>query len=73
MMRATTKTREKIAGKFICLHRARVTTADLDANYVTVLDIPPKSADLNIIENILDELNRCVLEKRGCSDHIERT
>ena len=41
-------------------HRARVTTAYLNANNVNVVDFPPKSPDLNIIENIWDELNRRV-------------
>ena len=36
-------------------HRARATTAYLNANNVN--DFPPKSPDLNIIENIWDELN----------------
>ena len=40
---------------------ARVTTAYLNANNVNVVDSPlPKSPDFNIIENILDELNRRV-------------
>ena len=39
--------------------QARTTTAYLNANKVNV-DFPPKSSDLNIIENIWDELNRCV-------------
>ena len=34
-------------------HRARATTAYLNANNVNVVDFPPKSPDLNIIENIL--------------------
>ena len=38
-------------------HRARSTTAYLNANNVKAVDFPPKSPDLNIIENILDELN----------------
>ena len=38
-------------------HRARATTAYLNANNVNVVDFPPKSPDLNIIENIWDELN----------------
>ena len=37
---------------------ARATTAYLNANNVNVVDFLPKSSDLNIIENILDELNR---------------
>ena len=41
-------------------HRARTTTAYLNANNVNVVDFPPKSPDLNIIENIWDELNRRV-------------
>ena len=41
-------------------HLARATTAYLDANNVNVVDFPPKSPDLNIIENIWDELNRRV-------------
>ena len=31
----------------------------LNANNVNVIDFPPKSPDLNMIENIWDELNRC--------------
>ena len=34
-------------------HRARATTAYLNANNVNVVDFPPKSPDLNIIEDIL--------------------
>ena len=41
-------------------HLARATTAYLNANNVNVVDFPPKSPDLNIIENIWDELNRPV-------------
>ena len=41
-------------------HRARATTAYLNANNVNVVDFPPKSPDLNINENIWDELNRRV-------------
>ena len=41
-------------------HRARATTAYLNAKNVNVVDFPPKSPDLNIIENISDELNRHV-------------
>ena len=41
-------------------HLARATTAYLNANNVNVVDFPPKSPDLNIIENIWDELNRRV-------------
>ena len=37
-------------------HRARATTAYLNANNVSVVDFPPKSLDLNIIQNIWDEL-----------------
>ena len=33
-------------------HRARATTAYLNANNVNVIDFPPKSPDLNMIENI---------------------
>ena len=64
MKRATTKKKKKkknarenrqIAGKNVCLHRARATTAYLKANYVTVPYFPPKS-----LENIWDELNRRV-------------
>ena len=38
-------------------HRARATTAYLNADNVNVVDFPPKSPDLSIIESILDELN----------------
>ena len=41
-------------------HWARTTTAYLNVNNVNVVDFPPKSPDLNIIENIWDELNRRV-------------
>ena len=41
-------------------HLARATTAYLNANNVNVVDFSPKSPDLNIIENVWDELNRCV-------------
>ena len=39
---------------------ARATTAYLNANNVNVVDVPPKSPDINIIENIWDELHRRV-------------
>ena len=64
MIRATTKAQrhEKI-GKL--LENLFVFTAAYpNANYDTILDFPPKSADLNIIENILDDLSyRCVWRK----------
>ena len=44
-------------------HRAKSTTAYLNANNVNVVDSPPpppKSSDLNVIENIWDEINRRV-------------
>ena len=41
-------------------HWERSTTAYLNANNVYVVDFSPKSQDLSIIENIWDELNRCV-------------
>ena len=45
-------------------HRARTTTTYLNANKVNVVDSHPpqhkKSPDLNIIEIIWDELNRCL-------------
>ena len=41
-------------------HLARATNAYLNANNENVVDFPPKSPDLNIIENIWDELNRRV-------------
>ena len=52
---------------------ARATTGYLNANNVKVIDFSPKSPDLNIIENILDELNRHVRRKGGYSDHTEST
>ena len=42
-------------------HRARATTAYLNANNLNVVDFPPKSPALNIIENIWNELNRRVM------------
>ena len=45
----------------VLAHRARSTTAYLNANNVlNVVDFPPKSPDLNIIENIWEERNRRV-------------
>ena len=41
-------------------HRARAITTYLNANNENAVDFPPKWADLNIIENIWDELNRRV-------------
>ena len=41
-------------------HRARATTTYLNANNENFFDFPPKSPDLNTIESIWDELNRCV-------------
>ena len=41
-------------------HGARATTAYLHATNENVVDFPPKSPDLNIIENIWDELNHRV-------------
>ena len=42
-------------------HLARATTAYLNASNVDVVEsVPPKSPDLNIIQNIWDELNRRV-------------
>ena len=41
-------------------HRTRATTAYLNANNVNIVNFPPKSPDLNIIENIWDEQNRHV-------------
>lgn len=38
----------------------RVTTVFLNANNINVTDVPSKSPDLNLIENILDELNHRV-------------
>ena len=46
-------------------HRARATTAYQNANNVNVVDFPPKSPDLNIIENIWDELNCHVRRTRA--------
>ena len=46
-------------------HLARATTAYLNANNVNVVDFPPKSLDIDIIENILDELNRNVRRTRA--------
>ena len=41
-------------------HLARATTAYLNSKNVNVVKFPPKSPDLNIIDYIWDELNRCV-------------
>ena len=45
-------------------HRTRATTAYLNANNVNVVDFPPRSQDLHIIENIWDELN-CHVRRTG--------
>ena len=45
-------------------HWARATTAYLNANKVNAVDFPPKSPDLNIIENIWDELS-CRVRRTG--------
>ena len=42
------------------VHLARAIAAYLNENNVNVVDFPPKSPDLNIIEKIGDELNRRV-------------
>ena len=54
-------------------YRARATTAYLNANYVNVIDFPPKSPDLNIVENIWVELKPRCKENRGYSDCTEST
>ena len=55
--------------------RTRTTTAYLNANKVNV-DFPPphppKSSDLNIIENIWDELNRCVRRTGAITTTLNR-
>ena len=43
-------------------HRARAPTAYLNAINVNVVNLLPKSPDLNIIEIIWDELNRSVMK-----------
>ena len=45
-------------------HRARATTTYLNAKNVNVVDFPPKSPDLNVIENIWDEIN-CHVKRTG--------
>ena len=50
----------EIVGFFLIVHLARATTTNLNANNENVVDFPPKSPDLNIIENIWDELIRRV-------------
>ena len=50
----------EIVGFFLIVHLARTTTTYLNADNENVVDFPPKSPDLNIIENIWDELNRRV-------------
>ena len=55
-------------------HLARATTAYLNDNNVNVVKFPPKSPDLNIIENIWYELNRRVRRTTDCySDNTEST
>ena len=45
-------------------HRTRATTVYLNANNVNVVDFLPKSPDLNIIENFMDDLN-CRVRRTG--------
>ena len=56
-------------------HRTGATTAYLNANNVNIVNSPPppKSPDLNIIENIWDEQNRHVRRLMGYFDHTEST
>ena len=53
-------------------HRARATTAYLNANNVNVVDFPPKSPDLNIIEDIFGWSKPPCKERRGYSNHIAK-
>ena len=52
-------------------HMARADTAYLNVNNVNVVKFPPKSPDLNIIENVWYELNRCVRRTDCYSDNTE--
>ena len=53
-------------------HRARATTVYLNANNVNVVGFPPKSPDLNIIEDILGWTKPPCKERRGYSNHTAK-